>query len=109
MHVFCAESADCLSSRYLGEIRARGWHLIDHTALDTVALHGEWYPTILDACIFSLSTGLVGTKRSTSELAVRRRAAGDGIADAPISPVTLLAQRRAQTWHPLFMTSAVDL
>jgi len=54
-------------------VRKLGWLTISHDENKTVEKYGEWYPSILDAAMLSLATGMVGTGRSTySLLAVRR-------------------------------------
>ncbi|KAJ6605810.1 hypothetical protein B0H10DRAFT_2228867 [Mycena sp. CBHHK59/15] len=53
-----------------------GWVGPDHT--ETVAVHGEWYPILIDAAIHSGALGFVGTDRST---------------------VSLVAAKRVATWH----------
>ncbi|KAL8286991.1 hypothetical protein RQP46_003997 [Phenoliferia psychrophenolica] len=48
-------------SPFIDEIRALGWHVLDHGALGTEG----WWPTILDSAVLARGQGFVGTERST--------------------------------------------
>ena len=50
-----------------------GWRFVNHQAEKTVELYGEWYLTILDVVIQSLSLGFVGTDRSTLSVISQKR------------------------------------
>lgn len=52
-------------SPFIDEVRALGWKVLDHGALDTATKLGGWYPTILDAAILARGQSFVGTDRST--------------------------------------------
>ncbi|KAI0068090.1 hypothetical protein BV25DRAFT_1793181 [Artomyces pyxidatus] len=54
-------------------VRTMGWYTPDHTAEDTVANYGRWYPLLIDAVIQASGLGLVGTDRSTMSLLAGRR------------------------------------
>jgi len=54
-------------------VAALGWTYFDHKALDTLKKHGEWYITLIDVVAVSLSTGFVGTDRSTVSTVNRKR------------------------------------
>ncbi|KAG9118290.1 hypothetical protein FRC07_007265 [Ceratobasidium sp. 392] len=54
------------------------WGWVDHGAERTVEKYGKWYPVILDAVFQSMGVGFVGTDHST---------------------MSLLAQRRVETWN----------
>ncbi|EIN08127.1 hypothetical protein PUNSTDRAFT_102890 [Punctularia strigosozonata HHB-11173 SS5] len=55
------------------EVRDLGWKTVDHVALETVDIHGPWYPLIVDVYIMSSGIGFVGTARSTMSLLAKRR------------------------------------
>lgn len=62
-------------SDFIDHVRNLGWKVLDHDAMTTIATHGGWYPTILDAAILARGDGLVGTAKSTfSHLSVRASA-----------------------------------
>ena len=52
-------------SPLLDDMRALGWNVLDHGALDTVKDKGPWLPAILDSAILSRGQGFVGTEKST--------------------------------------------
>lgn len=52
-------------SPFIDEVRALGWHVLDHGALNTTEERGGWWPTILDSAILARGQGFVGTDRST--------------------------------------------
>ncbi|GAA6040228.1 hypothetical protein JCM8097_004194 [Rhodosporidiobolus ruineniae] len=47
------------------EVEALGWKRLDHTALKTVEVHGEWWPSMLDGELLARGQGFVGTQWST--------------------------------------------
>lgn len=57
-------TADPLNAlRYLSEIKANGWHLVDHVALKTKEKMGHWGPTLIDVVALSLGKGFIGALR----------------------------------------------
>lgn len=59
--------------RYLSELQAQGWLLVDHDTLKTKERVGHWGPTLIDVVILSLGKLFIGTDESTlSILALRR-------------------------------------
>ncbi|KAF7317860.1 hypothetical protein MKEN_00873900 [Mycena kentingensis (nom. inval.)] len=48
-----------------------GWVRPDHS--ETAAIHGAWYPILIDAAIQSGAAGFVGTDRSTVSIMAKRR------------------------------------
>ncbi|KAM0753009.1 hypothetical protein T439DRAFT_187623 [Meredithblackwellia eburnea MCA 4105] len=52
-------------SPFIDEVRALGWKVLDHGALNTAQERGGWWPTILDAAILARGQSFVGTDRST--------------------------------------------
>ncbi|EJT99009.1 hypothetical protein DACRYDRAFT_101597 [Dacryopinax primogenitus] len=50
-----------------------GYTWVDHKALRTDELYGEWYSPLLDAIFHSLAAGFVGTDQSTMSLLAARR------------------------------------
>ncbi|BGP00644.1 hypothetical protein NBRC10513v2_006443 [Rhodotorula toruloides] len=52
-------------SDFVKEVRALGWKVIDHDALETKEKLGAWWPTIIDSAILARGRSFVGTDRST--------------------------------------------
>ena len=49
-----------ISRRYLAELAAKGWHVVDHHALETKDSMGVWGPTLADNVLLSFGKGFVG-------------------------------------------------
>ncbi|KAL8286852.1 hypothetical protein RQP46_003858 [Phenoliferia psychrophenolica] len=52
-------------SPFVADLKALGWMVLDHDAMQTIEYLGEWYPTILDQAILARGKGFLGTEWST--------------------------------------------
>jgi hypothetical protein len=66
-------TSDESDEAWWSQVAAKGWHRVDHDALQTAARYGRWYPVFLDAVIQSRGTGFLGTMKSTMSLMAKRR------------------------------------
>jgi hypothetical protein len=65
--------SDELRPSFWKGVAAQGWTRFDHKAEGTLTKHGEWFVTLIDVVAASLSSGFVGTDRSTVSTVNRRR------------------------------------
>jgi hypothetical protein len=66
-------TSDEQDSAWWEAVNDLGWSRPDHE--QTVELHGQWYPILIDAAIQSGGLGFVGTDRSTVSVMAGRRVA----------------------------------
>ncbi|KAK4046739.1 hypothetical protein OIV83_005844 [Microbotryomycetes sp. JL201] len=52
-------------SDFVKQVRALGWHVLDHQKFGTAEKWGPWYPSMLDAVILSRGKSFVATSAST--------------------------------------------
>ncbi|GAA5833108.1 hypothetical protein JCM5353_004236 [Sporobolomyces roseus] len=66
-------ATDAWNSSFVFELKQAGWKYLNHTAFETKARYGGWYPAMLDSAVLSRAEGFVGTRSSSfSYLAARR-------------------------------------
>ncbi|KAG7448143.1 uncharacterized protein BT62DRAFT_755789 [Guyanagaster necrorhizus] len=70
-HVIMTSDETNLS--FWNEVDSLGWRHIDHTKENTMDLYGEWYMTLVEVVVQSLSLGFVGTGRSTLSTVSQKR------------------------------------
>jgi hypothetical protein len=64
---------DETDTAFWDQVVAHGWRYTNHTAEQTLEIHGDWYPTLVDVVTQSLALGFVGTVDSTVSLLSKRR------------------------------------
>jgi hypothetical protein len=100
------------AASYLSEIKAKGWHLIDHVALKTKEKMGHWGPTLIDVVALSLGEAFIGAWRvlidsrpSSLQCPVTDPSSvwppPEGTAGSTMS---ILTMRRIQEWQGGFAT-----
>lgn len=66
-------AADEVDPEFWNSVTAQGWKHVSHAAEGTRAKYGEWYVTLIDVVMQSLSIGFVGTHPSTVSLVSAKR------------------------------------
>ncbi|KAM0791899.1 hypothetical protein ACM66B_004153 [Microbotryomycetes sp. NB124-2] len=60
-----ATTDEAPNSDFVKELKALGWHVLDHDKFGTADKWGPWYPSMLDAVILSRGKSFVATSAST--------------------------------------------